>query len=76
MTCIKGPAVFLAQFLHDEPPFHELKAIYASSGSDDNPFQPFWLCLKDVVGKNVSVAKGISHIANIFDGRKSKCGSS
>lgn len=27
MTCIKGPAVFLAQFLRDEPPFHELKPI-------------------------------------------------
>jgi sugar phosphate isomerase/epimerase len=27
MTTIKGPAIFLAQFLGDEPPFNELKSI-------------------------------------------------
>jgi sugar phosphate isomerase/epimerase len=27
MTTIKGPAIFLAQFLSDKPPFHDLKAI-------------------------------------------------
>ena len=27
MAKIKGPAIFLAQFLRDEPPFHELESI-------------------------------------------------
>jgi sugar phosphate isomerase/epimerase len=27
MTTIKGPAIFLAQFMGDKPPFHDLKAI-------------------------------------------------
>src|SRR5690348_18413773 len=27
MTTIKGPAIFLAQFMSDKPPFHDLKAI-------------------------------------------------
>jgi sugar phosphate isomerase/epimerase len=27
MTTIKGPGIFLAQFLSDKPPFHDLKAI-------------------------------------------------
>ncbi|MEO6613553.1 MAG: sugar phosphate isomerase/epimerase [Chitinophagaceae bacterium] len=27
MTTIKGPGIFLAQFMNDKPPFHELKAI-------------------------------------------------
>ncbi|MBI5857231.1 MAG: sugar phosphate isomerase/epimerase [Sphingobacteriales bacterium] len=27
MTTIKGPGIFLAQFMSDKPPFHELKAV-------------------------------------------------
>ncbi len=27
MTTIKGPAIFLAQFMGDKPPFHDLKAV-------------------------------------------------
>jgi len=27
MTTLKGPAIFLAQFMGDEPPFNDLKTI-------------------------------------------------
>ena len=27
MTTVKGPGIFLAQFMNDKPPFHELKAV-------------------------------------------------